>query len=64
MRSMLHQDMPQINQENSANVKKQKRKSKSGMMAFTSSTRNSKKGSDEIAGWLMEGKILICEMFN
>jgi hypothetical protein len=64
MSSTLDQDMPQINQENGANVKKQKRKSKSGMTAFTSSTRNSKKGSDEIAGWLMEGKKLICEMFN
>jgi hypothetical protein len=62
--SMLDQDMPQINQENSAKVKKQKRKSKSGMTAFTSSTRKSKKGSDEIAGWSTEGKKFVCEIFN
>ncbi len=43
MSSMLDQDMLQINQENGANVKKQKQKSKSGMMAFTSSTRKSNK---------------------
>jgi hypothetical protein len=64
MSSMLDQDMPQINQENGTNVKKQKRKSKSGMTAFMSSTRKSKKGSDEIAGWLMEGKKIVCELFN
>jgi hypothetical protein len=34
------------------------------MMAFTSSTRKSKKGSDEIAGWSMEGKKFVCEIFN
>jgi hypothetical protein len=34
------------------------------MMAFTSSTCKSKNGSDEIAGWSMEGKKFICEMFN
>jgi hypothetical protein len=64
MSSMLDQDMPQINQENSANVKKQKQKSKSGMMAFTSSTCKSKKGSDEIARWSTEGKKFVCETFN
>jgi hypothetical protein len=56
--------MPQINQEHGANVKKQKQKSKSGMMAFTSYTCKSKKGSDEITGWSMEGKKFVCEMFN
>jgi autotransporter adhesin len=61
---MLDQDMPQINQENSANIKKQKQKSKSGMMAFTSSARKSKKGSDEIATWSTEGKKFVCEIFN
>jgi hypothetical protein len=50
MSSTLDQDMLQINQENSANVKKRKQKSKSGMTAFTSSARKSKKGSDKIAG--------------
>jgi hypothetical protein len=64
MSSTLDQDMPQINQENSANVKKRKQKSKSGMMAFTSSAHKSKKGSDEIARWSMEGKKFVCEIFN
>ncbi len=64
MSSMLAQDMLQISKEHGANVKKQKRKSKSGMTAFTSSTRKSKKGSDKIAGWLMEAKKFVCEMFN
>ncbi len=60
MSSMLDQDMLQINKENGANVKKKKQKSKSGMMAFTSSTCKSKNGSDEIAGWSTEGKKFIC----
>jgi hypothetical protein len=64
MSSTLDQDMPQIYQENSANVKKQKRKSKSGMTAFTSSARKSKMGSDEIDGWSIEGKKFVCELFN
>jgi hypothetical protein len=64
MSSTLDQDMLQINQENSANVKKRKQKSKSGMTAFTSSACKSKKGSDEIAGWSMEGKKFVCEIFN
>jgi hypothetical protein len=64
MSSTLDQDMPQINQENSANVKKRKQKSKSGMTAFTSSACKSKKGSDEIARWSMEGKKFVCEIFN
>ena len=64
MTSTLAQDMPQISEEHGANVKKRKRKSKSGMTAFTSSTRKSKKGSDEIAGWSTEGKKFVCEMFN
>ena len=34
------------------------------MTEFTSATRKSKKGSDEIAGWLTEGKRFVCEMFN
>jgi autotransporter adhesin len=61
---MLDQDMPQINQENGTNVNKQKQKSKSGMMACTSSARKSKKGSDKIAGWSTEGKKFVCEIFN
>jgi hypothetical protein len=64
MSSTLDQDMQQINQENGANIKKRKRKSKSGMMAFTSSVHKSKKGSDEIAGWSTEGKKFMCELFN
>jgi hypothetical protein len=64
MSSTLDQDMPQINQENGANIKKQKQKSKSGMTAFTSSTCKSKKGSDKIAGWLTEEKKFVCEIFN
>jgi hypothetical protein len=64
MSSMLDQDMLQINQENSTNVKKRKRKSKSGMTAFTSSVCKSKKGSDEIAGWSTEGKKFMCQIFN
>jgi hypothetical protein len=34
------------------------------MTAFTSSTRKSKKGSDKIAGWSIEGKKFVCELFN
>jgi hypothetical protein len=34
------------------------------MVAFTSSTRKSKKGSDKIAGWSTEGKKFVCEIFN
>ncbi len=64
MSSTLDQDMPLINQENVANAKKRKRKSKSGMAAYTSSTCKSKKGSDENAGWLAEGKKLVCEVFQ
>jgi len=64
MSSTLAQDMPQIDQEHGANVKKRKRKSKSGMTAFTSATRKSKKGSDEVAGWSTEGKKFVCEVFN
>jgi hypothetical protein len=64
MSSTLDQDMLQINQENGTNIKKRSRKSKSGMTAFTSSTRKSKKGSDEIARWSKEGKKFMCELFN
>jgi hypothetical protein len=34
------------------------------MAAYTSSTCKSKKGSDENAGWLAEGKKLVCEVFQ
>ncbi len=64
MSSTLDQDMLQINQENGTNIKKRKRRSKSGMTAFTSSACKSKKGSDEIARWSMEGKKFVCELFN
>jgi hypothetical protein len=63
MSTTLDRDLPLINQENVANAKKRKRKSKSGMTAYTSSTRKSKKGSDENAGWSAEGKKLVCEIF-
>jgi hypothetical protein len=33
-------------------------------MSFTSSACKSKKGSDEIAGWSIEGEKFIGEMFN
>jgi len=64
MEKTLEQDLPMINQENIANAKKRKRKSKSGMTAYTSSTRKSKKGSDKNAGWSAEGKKLVCELFK
>jgi hypothetical protein len=57
MSSTLDQDMPQINQENGANIKK-----KAKVQEWHDSIHkfclqeNSKKGSDEIAGWSMEGK--------
>jgi len=45
--------------------KKQKRDSKSALtMKFTSSTRKSKKGTDEIKGWLSEGQWYVTEMFT
>ena len=64
MSKTVNQDKPLINQENVANAKKRKRKSKSGMTAYTSSTRKSKKGSDENAGWSAEGKKLVFELFQ
>jgi len=64
MSQMVNQDKPLINQENVANAKKRKRKSKSGMTAYMSSTRKSKKGSDKNAGWLAEGKKLVFELFQ
>jgi len=45
--------------------KKRKRDSKSGLtMKFTSSTRKSKKGTDEIKGWSAEGQRYVAEMFT
>jgi hypothetical protein len=64
MSSKLAKDMPQISTEHGARAKKWKKNSKSGMTAFMSATRKSKKGSDEITGWLMEGKWFVCEMFD
>jgi hypothetical protein len=34
------------------------------MTAYTSSTRKSKKGNDENAGWSAQQKKLVCEMFQ
>jgi len=64
MSETVNHDAAMINQENVANTKKRKRKSKSGMTVYTSSTRKSKKGSTENVGWSAEGKKLVCQLFQ
>jgi hypothetical protein len=55
--------------ENSAHMDlqgrcKRKQKSKASLMDFTSSTKKSKKGSNEIKGWTNAGKLYVMEMLK
>jgi hypothetical protein len=65
MNSKLEEDLVLVSTEPNTRARKRKRRSKSSMMEnFTSSTRKSKKGSDKITGWSVEGKRFVSRMLG
>jgi CRISPR/Cas system CSM-associated protein Csm4 (group 5 of RAMP superfamily) len=64
MRTKLDKDASQPVMTNWNDKKKRKHKSMTELRDFTSTTRKSKKGCNEIMGWSTEGKLSVHDVFN
>ena len=64
MGAKLAEDSQAVAETDLRGRRKQKRKSKGSLTDFTSSTKKSKKGSDEIKGWTKAGKEYVVEMLG